>query len=183
MKIYETYPAEGDFDQIELIDKDVLDFFDMFDTELPLSKEWILVKLRCVHPRSSRKRPLRSDFPNLSGHPMALRQKSVDALRQILDRHAEALPLDDENGEGIFAIHVLTVIDALDREASKVVCFSGTNRIMDIEKHVFKSELLNGVDMFRLPDQSAQTFVSQNFVDAVQKAGLVGLDFKLLWEG
>ena len=182
-RVYEVIPAEGEFEWASLIGMDYDDYLSMFEDGHPLSKNWTPLKFERGHPTNDRKKPLRSDFPWSMGHPLVIREKAVTLLGPILERYAEVLPLEDTKGEAIFAINVLNVIDALDREDSKIVYFLGSNRILDVEKYVFKKALVEGVDLFRLPGRSVGTLVSQNFVDAVRNAGLVGIDFKLLWEG
>ena len=52
---------------------------------------------------------------------------------------------------------------------------------MSIERHAFKREMIEGADMFRLPARASSIYVGQNFVDALQASGLIGLEFKQVW--
>jgi hypothetical protein len=49
----------------------------------------------------------------------------------------------------LWLLNVGTVVDALDLERSEVERFE-SGRIMDIEKHAFYADRLEGVDLFKL---------------------------------
>jgi hypothetical protein len=120
-----------------------------------------------------------SDFPWLGSDVLVMRPRAVLALRPMLEAHGEILPLATDDDVKLFALNVTRVLDALDQEKSSILRIPGTNRIMDIKKAVFRDELLQGVDIFRLPHRASPTYVSQRFVDAVAAAGLEGLEFKV----
>jgi hypothetical protein len=52
---------------------------------------------------------------------------------------------------------------------------------MRIVKHVFRSEAVAGATIFTLPNLRTATFVTDAFVEGVQRAGLKGFDFRMLW--
>jgi len=73
------------------------------------------------------------------------------------------------------------VIDALDEDASSVLRFSG-GRIMRINRHVFRPEVVKGIDVFKIPNlRVSPTYVSQRFGDLWNSADLKGLEFKQVW--
>jgi hypothetical protein len=101
----------------------------------------------------------------------------VAALMGLISGNAEVLPLLSDEGAELFVLNVTCVIDALDQERSEVLRFPG-GRIMLIKQPVFKQDLLNGVELFRLPHRASSTYVGSNFVTAVRAAGLEGLEFR-----
>ena len=74
-----------------------------------------------------------------------------------------------------------TRVDALDQAQSSVIKVPGTDRIMYITEVAFIEEAIRDIDIFRLPHRASPTYVSQRFVDRVKAAGLVGLEFKMVW--
>lgn len=73
------------------------------------------------------------------------------------------------------------VIDALDEEQAKIEWFPGTRRVMRMISPAFNTRALPEVDLFRLPHRASATYVSQRFVEAVQRANLNGLTFTKVW--
>jgi hypothetical protein len=59
--------------------------------------------------------------------------------------------------------------------------FPSSQRIMRIKKVAFRAPLVRGVDIFRLPHRMSATYLSRRFIDAANAAGLIGLDFRLIW--
>ncbi len=122
----------------------------------------------------------RSDFPWLGSHALVLRERAVTALRDVVSRHAEILPLAAADGSSMFVLNVLTIVDALDEERSK------TRRLDDgtllrVTRPYFHESTIRGLDMFRLPLRTSPTYLSQAFIEAAAKAELVGLEFNLAW--
>jgi len=101
-------------------------------------------------------------------------------LGPLLDRHGELLPLDCEGAE-LSIYNVMRIVNALDESASSVVRLK-SGRITMVERYVFRPELLDGVDIFKIPNlRVSGTFVSRTFVDAWQSSGFVGLRFEQVW--
>lgn len=104
----------------------------------------------------------------------------VEALGPILRQHGELLPLKCR-GTNLSVFHPTVVLDALDEGASTLRRFS-SGRIMMIDSYVFRSEVVAGIDLFKLASlRSSPTFVSQRFVAGWNAAGLHGLDFHPVW--
>jgi hypothetical protein len=73
------------------------------------------------------------------------------------------------------------VVEALDEPASSVIRFSD-GRIMMIQRHVFRADVIGETDVFKLPNlRVSPTFLSQRFVDRWEASGLKGLDFERVW--
>ena len=122
----------------------------------------------------------RSDSPWLGSYALVFRSSAVDAMESILLKHGELLPLDCP-GEELYIYNPLLVLDALDESASTITRFRD-GRIMGIDRHVFRPDVIRGVDVFKLSCKTVSlTYVSQDFVDLWQASGLWGLEFPLLW--
>lgn len=121
---------------------------------------------------------LEGDFPTL-GNLRVFSQKAVDALLELLVENGELLPLISKDGQ-FYVYNVTRVADALDEERSEVVRFKTSGRIMRIEHYRFRSELLAGLSIFKVP-QLTEVFVTDAFVKRVQEANLKGFAFRELW--
>jgi hypothetical protein len=130
---------------------------------------------------SSGKRFAYSDCPWFGSHTPILRRPAVEALASLVERDAELLPLTCPEAE-LVALHTYTVLDALDVDQSDIVRFPSSGRVMAIRSYVFRPDALENVVVFKLPQYlRGCTFVTQPYVDAVERAGLVGVGFKRLW--
>lgn len=123
----------------------------------------------------------RSDFPCWPGSSvLVFGSRAVGILGDMLDAQGELLPLTPNDSSELFVFNAQS-IDALDEEQCNLWRIPGSERIGRIEKLALKEDDLRGVDIFRLPHRGSATYVSQRFVDQVGEAGLVGLDFPLVW--
>lgn len=114
-----------------------------------------------------------SDFPWLGGHTPILKKPAVEALAPVLADHGQLLPL---NGEAVWLFNVTTVLDALDREQSRIAYFDNGD-ILDIEHHVFRKERIGAAEIFKLPMRASAVYVTGSFVEKVRNAGLRGVSF------
>lgn len=124
---------------------------------------------------------LQAITPILFAEVPVLSTRAVTVLKPILESNGELLPLHSNDGE-YFIFNVLRFVDALNEEASEIVRFPDGKRILEIERFVFDTSKVKNVDIFKLPQQPlARVFVSDEFVDVVRKAGLLGFNFEWLW--
>jgi hypothetical protein len=143
----------------------------------PRKATWRPIVIRCV--RGDRRWKKRfSDFPWMTGGVLFFREKAAEVLKDILERNGELLPLVLEGGAKLYVHNTFVLPNALDEEKSTIIRFEGSNRIMWIRKAVFYENVVRGVDMFRLPLISSATYVSDKFVDLVNKHNLKGLEFR-----
>ena len=61
------------------------------------------------------------------------------------------MPIKHPSGDNYFAIHVLDVVDALDRKKSPVELFPN-GKVMSVEHYCFKTKLLKSKHIFRIPE-------------------------------
>ena len=176
---FEPLVREG-YEWINCLNQADYEFFAGFDGS-PHIAGWNPIPVRRVRA-DSRQAFKPSDFPWLGSRALVMRRSAVDALRDILDRNGEILPLSTDDGVDLFVLNA-RVIDALDEASSSLTKFPGTNRIMRLKSVAFVPSAIEGVDLFRLPHRGSATYVSERFVGRVKAAGLHGLAFNLRWSG
>lgn len=180
MVIFQPIVAD-DYEWINCVrPEDDYEIFAAFDGS-PRAAEWEPVMVRRV--RADKRHGFKpSDFPWNGSHALIMRKKAVDALRDLLESAGEILPLSTEDDTELFVLNVTRVLDAIDEGGSQIQRFPDSGRIMRIESIAFKESVVKGVDLFRLPHRMSATYASERFVIAVEKAGLVGLEFDKVWE-
>lgn len=121
-----------------------------------------------------------ADLPWLGGHVLVLHERAAGLLAPLLDRYGELLPLSCPNAD-LWLFNVLTVVDALDEENSEIVRFDDGG-ILDVQRYAFRADPAQGLALFKVPQLlRGPLFVGDEFVDAIEAAGLTGPEFALLW--
>jgi hypothetical protein len=143
----------------------------------PFGSSWQPVRVRLLTDEEEGQTGMPTgDCPNLESQVPVLSQRAVDALGALLTDNGEVLPLSCDEGS-YYAYNVTRVIDALDKERSKIVYFDD-GQVLDIDHHVFDLTHLRGVTVFKVPETAgSDVFVTTAFVRAVQEAGLTGFKF------
>jgi hypothetical protein len=123
-----------------------------------------------------------SDFPWLTGNLPAFTRPAHEALAPLLDAAGRPIKLTSSNGEELVGLHVDVILDALDWDRSEITRFT-SGRLMEIDSHVFRPEVIGSTPIFRLAEieRAGWTYVSQEYVDAVEMTGFPGAEFELLW--
>jgi hypothetical protein len=134
-------------------------------------------------------RPI-SDFPHFWGiNYGVLSKRAFKALGELIAPHVEFLTLLGAGGE-FFAFKVLTFRDALNKAESVIEWYAqlrkdaGKPRVARaIKKHAFDTERVEGTPIFRIPEMPLEhnVFVTDEFIDRVQRCELRGFAFKLVW--
>jgi hypothetical protein len=83
-------------------------------------------------------------------------------------------------GEKVWLLNVTNVIDALDKERSRIVYFDDGD-ILAIEKYAFDADKIGTAEVFKLPMRASPVFVNDVFADRVRNAGLRTVSFKPRW--
>jgi hypothetical protein len=111
---------------------------------------------------------------------LVLTARAVHILGERLQGFGELLPLSCADAE-LYVYNPLHIVDALDEERSEIVRFS-SGRVMRITRHVFRTEVLAGVPIFKIPQLTrGSIFVAAELVQAVKAAGLQGTNFERVW--
>jgi hypothetical protein len=175
MNVYLLAPKTEGFQDLALANESDLDFVhDNFRGE-SMAADWMPLAVdvldRDLEP---------SDFPAMGSVPV-LSGRAVEALRDVLERHGELLPLE---GGDFFAYNVTMLPDALDEDASEVK-YARSGRVIRIVRYELRPASLQGIEIFKLPQQPrSNCYATDAFAARVDDAGLVGFDFsRRVWSG
>jgi len=171
---YQPCPAE-DYEWINCRNPKDYDVFWGFDGSSRV-QNWQPIKVRFISADRDHVAK-QSDFPWLGSHALVMSRTAVDALRSLVDRNGEMLPLATENGRELFVLNVTRILAALDEERSTILRVPGSERIMEVSVPVFRESVVSGVDVFRLPFRTSPTYVGEGFVSACRDLKLKGLEF------
>jgi hypothetical protein len=123
-----------------------------------------------------------SDTPWFGTHAPVLRTRAVAAVKDFLAAYGELLPLACPDAD-LQVFNTTSVVAALDVDRSQVVRFA-SGGVMTIEEYAFKPSTLRGAGAFKLPEMMrGPVFFTEEFVMLVQRKGLIGVGFKLVWDG
>ncbi len=121
------------------------------------------------------------DFVLCASHIPIISERALSILRPILADDAEVLPISIK-GKPFYIINVTTVLNCLNYEKSKYICFPDSNRIMLIEQYVFDRKKISKHNVFRLIDEPRRyVFVTDAFKVACEENGFTGCEFEFLW--
>lgn len=145
----------------------------------PRQASWKRIPVRLIHEDEGKALAM-SDSPWLGYGPLIFRPVVVEALGSLLGEYGELLPLACSEAD-LMIYNPTRVLDALDESASSIMRFPD-GRIMLIQKHVFRSDVVGENDIFTIPtERVSPTFLSHRFVDRWKASGLKGLEFKQVW--
>lgn len=178
LRIYQISPAE-DYEWIIPEDPAGYDHIREFIANQRWEGNWktLEAKLKKAHGKSA---PKETETPWLGSHVLLLKQNGLVALKDILEMNGVVVPFFQCEGQQLHAFRA-TVVDALNREASELWIMPKTDRVISIEKPVFRLESIGDRDLFRvmLPEApcTSPIYVSERFVERYRKKKLRGLEF------
>jgi len=178
LEIYTPLGTDG----YELCQPIYQDDFERINSEIngvSRRSNWKPIPVRIIHEDEG-KRLLMSDSPWLGAHALIFRSSAIDALGPMLREYGELLPLACSEEE-MWIYNPTHVIDALNETSSSVLRFSN-GKVMMIQRHVFRPDVVDEIDIFKLPNlRVSPTYLSQRFVERWKASGLKGLEFKQVW--
>ena len=178
MNIYEPISCDN-YELCHPIDPDDFETINVQINGESREADWIPISVRLIREDEGRKL-LPSDSPWLGEHALIFKSQAIDALGPLLREYGELLPLLYNNAQ-LVVFNPTRVVDALDEEASSVLRFN-SGRIMQVNRYVFYPGPIRGGHVFKIPNfRVSPTFVSQDFVDRWNVAGLKGLEFEPVW--
>jgi len=146
---------------------------------VPRRQSWTPIPMRLFREEGGRTRR-ESDAPWLGSHALIFKARAVEALGPLLREYGELLPLFCLEAK-VSLYNPTRVLDALDEAASAVRRFS-SGRIMVVDRHVFRPDVVRGVAIFKIPNlRRSPTFLGHAFVERWEAAGLKGLQFEEVW--
>ena len=131
----------------------------------PVSVEWAL----------GTKRRLICDFPIFYSIVRCFSRRALEALSPYTEGALEALPLDGLD-DAYVAIHCIRWLDraasftGVDQDKISIFSFNFVPRL--------NAGAVAGHDVFGVPELRTKLFVSERFKDAVERNGLIGLQFR-----
>jgi hypothetical protein len=121
-----------------------------------------------------------NDYPCVNLMNPAFSQKAVDALRGFLEPNGEILPLVSSVGS-YFAYNVTKIAAVLDPKRSKINWLKKDITAFEVERYELLTERLDGLSIFRIPENPTSTYVTEPFVARAQEHGLRGMNFIKVW--
>jgi len=178
MKYYAYRPDSNSYAGIGVAAEDDSSIIDIHNQDVSLSSTWtgLVVHGFKDNPEAE------GDFPSLSNfwRVPVMSRGAWDTLLPLIGYCCEALPITHPSGKPYSIIHIMETVDCLDIGQSEVKRFSDGG-IMRILRYFFKSELLQGKHIFKLPRYcGGESIVDDDFRNAVEASGLKGLQFKEL---
>ncbi|WP_340400343.1 suppressor of fused domain protein [Paenibacillus sp. FSL H8-0079] len=115
---------------------------------------------------------------------MVINARAIEALKDYLVNKVELLPVE-YNNEEYYVMNVINILDCIDKNSSIADKYGGFKNYIFIEEeinneHIFKT-ISYDYELTELPIISSQTFVSDEFKQRVEEAGLQGFRFRLAW--
>lgn len=122
------------------------------------------------------------DVTSLGASLRVLSGRAVAALGEYLESFGELLPLECP-GHTYFAYNVTCLIDALDEGEADVTYFPDTQRVMMVDRYVFKKEALADAHVFKLTrDPCGFILLTERAVERLTSSGCSGINVELVWE-
>jgi hypothetical protein len=178
MEIYIPLSAEG-FELCQPVNQDDYETIILEINGNSKRASWVPIPVRLVL-KDEGKRLITSDAPWLGSHALVFRRRVIDVLGTLLRNNGEILPLNCKSAD-LSIFNVTNVVDALDERSSDLTRFS-SGRLMRVNKYMFYSEVIRGLDLFKIPNlRMSPTFVSERFVNEWTAAGFSGLIFNRVW--
>lgn len=121
-----------------------------------------------------------SDYPEIGVMPV-FSCRAVEALREVLNDNGKLLPLVFEGKtNAYYAWKPTRIADVLNEAESEVKRFK-SGKVMNVISYEFEPEKIDGLTIFKIPQQRGRLYVTDEFIQRVEEAGLTGFSFKLLW--
>lgn len=176
MTIWAVTPAKGYGELLQLYEFGNEDLF-RFQGGKPRARVWRPVEVRIETLEQGQ---ILGNFLRMSGAGFTCDIKALHILTPLIGHMVEFLPLHCEDSE-FFMINVIKVIDCLDTERSEFEHLS-YKRIPRVSKYVFKANCVDDTSIFKIPENLGATFVTNSFKNSVENNGLIGLEFRKVWE-
>jgi len=178
LSIYKPASEDG-FEICHPIDHQYFSKLNDIINGVPRKDSWQPVEVE-IFGEDQGKKLQESDSPWLGGQSLIFRSRAVKALKGMLERYGELLPLARASAD-LYIYNPTLVLDALDESASTIWRFP-SGKIMGVRRYVFRLGVVQSHNIFRLSGMTPSlTFLSQEFVDSWKSAGLRGLEFELIW--
>lgn len=177
MRIYTPSPLEGG-EWITLKDSDPDGWETLFALSGPVGSAWQAPEVSFIREDEDGRPRQYSDCPWCLHSLLIVREPALAALRPLLEKAGEILPLKCEEPVSLF--NATTILDALDEERSTIARFDD-GELLAIERHVFKPDVIDSNEIFKLPGRNSSIYLQETAVRRIGELGLRGLAFDLAW--
>jgi len=154
----------------------------------PFSGKWRKLKLYIDKPRLPR-----PDFYTFGWLMFVCNERARTIAGEALEMAGELLPVSVEGDKGLYwAFNCTNCINVTDLESSKWRKIGKTGNHRILEKPAFIAERFGEESIFKIPDNNGGPIYclertgdpdDGEFKAVVEKHGLTGLDFELIWSG
>ncbi len=176
MKIWKLDFELDLYDNLMPVNKFSIDELRTYDGR-PKESGWKSIEVVRMEPE---KKLQLSNAPGFHSHIPVFDKEAVDVLQKFLVNSAEVLPLKNSEKD-FYVINVTQVVDCIDYDRAVVKLFSDGS-IMRFKKYAFIENKVRGLDLFKIKDERSMPFVSDEFKNTVEAAGLEGFKFQLVWD-
>lgn len=183
MNIYE-YIADGDRYNYFITDQKYYEVKTSIGRGVTLINSWIPMPVRNFFgDKEGVFLDKTSDFPSLMTGDPVFSEKAWKVFEPFIGNYTEPLPLITAEGK-YYALNILNIIDALDKENSEISYNRVTGRVSRVFRHVFHADKIEGQFIFKVPEtKGLEVYISEDFKRIAEENGLKGLDFsKVVFE-
>lgn len=177
MRIYTPAVVEG-FEWITLQDSDPDQWEALFALSGPIGSAWQAPEMSFIRQDEDGRPRQYSDCPWCLHCLLIVRDRALSALRPLLEKYGEILPLRCKEPVSLF--NATVILDALDEERSAIARFDNGD-LMAIERHAFKPEIIGDTEVFKLPGRASNIYLRDTVVRRIGELGLQGLAFDMVW--
>lgn len=121
-----------------------------------------------------------NDYPCINLTRPAFSQRAVDLLSDLLEPNGELLPVHHETGCFYF-FNCTRMTNCVDLAQSETTRLNDGGVVTSTKRLVFKGEMTQGLTIFKVRTQLLELFCTQDFVERVERAGLLGFVFTPIW--
>lgn len=175
MKIWKLM-FDQDYEHVFYKDEEIGMFFaDKFKGEIIENIPKIIeIKTVCHY-----KPNLKGDIYN-DGYVMYLSQRGYEVLKKVLDKNVQYIPVYHDKYGKCYSINVIKVIECI--ISKKVYDIYINNKMKHIEEYNLKRDI-NYPSIFKIKEEGKiETYVSDEFVEEVEKNNLKGLYLQEIWD-
>ncbi len=183
MKIFRVITDVNSFQSLQIEDSAIWNTDRLTFDGITKQISWEPPSVYVLRPKN-----IRGNFFHLAPGTFVLDHTAHEALRDILERCGELLPLPFENTT-LWLFNVLQCLNVLNQERTKWVLGKTTGQRIRIEKYAFHPDRLIEAPVFKIPETSrSEILVYENFGDPeiefrkrVEDQKLSGLIFEEIW--